>query len=776
MVTETQTSHTKLAKELGLKEALAIAIGAMIGGGIFTALGRVALLAGPLAVISFAIGGLISLLTAHSYVKLVSKYPSAGGEFVILRRGFKNPLFGNFIGILLWLGYSVTIALYASTFGAYVSEWFHQIITIPFFDPNTSDLISFRQLMSATAIFVFMGINLRGVKETGFIQNIIVSFKLFVLLLLAFVGLFFIQPERYLSSMQTVTNDATGINLALSLFSGIFVGGAIIFVSYEGFQVIANTVEELKDPSRIVPFGMYASVIIVTLTYMSVTFVAIGLIDGEITETALIQAVEFLGPVAVTLITLGAIASTTSAINATLLGSSRLAYVMSDWQAFPKKLATISKKSKVPYLSIIITSVISFSFTALGSGGVIAEVGSIIFLVIFFAINYSVIKIYKDESTLVSKLAVGLILLNLLLAIYFALFISEEDQSFAFVILGIFSLITISWVVINHIVNKDARSYKAKGYELKPLGADMIEEFRYEETADTFFIDLENMLVTISGEPYETTSIQITAYLAKKYGVSVTLLHILKNEDSKTKSETKLENSLKLLKDFNVSYNLIFKVSSNISQAIIDIYREGNYQLIIMASKRKSGLYDRLFVKSISKVVVNAVDCTVLQIHPRKYGVKNPEIGDLFVLMDGTSRDEYILRWAQLISSSGIPSKIRGYHVLELPGIFPLDEAVKIPAVTRSSLIFDDYITKLGKRYNIAIKPVFMVGHSFVKAMKGEVEKYEPDAIIIGHSKDKGFRNRIRSVKSYKLMKQVSSAVIVHHMPELEKIKKKSNE
>ncbi|MFV2014537.1 MAG: APC family permease, partial [Candidatus Heimdallarchaeota archaeon] len=503
-------SHTELAKELGLKEALAIAIGAMIGGGIFTALGRVAALAGPFAVISFFIGGVISLLTAHSYVKLVGKYPSAGGEFVILRRGFNSPFFGNFIGILLWLGYSVTIALYASTFGAYVSEWFHQLIPIPFFDPNTSSLFSFRQLMSATAIFTFMTINLRGVKETGFVQNIIVSFKLFILLLLVVVGLMFIQPDRYITSFQTVLSESPGTNIFLTFFSGIFVGGAIIFVSYEGFQVIANTVEELKDPTRIVPIGMYVSVIVVSLTYMGVTFVAIGLIDGRITETALIQAVEFLGPVAVTLITLGAIASTTSAINATLLGSSRLAYVMSDWQAFPKKLAVISKKSKVPYLSIIITSLISFLFTALGSGSVIAEVGSIIFLVIFLAINYSVIVIYKDESTLISKIAVLLISLNLLLAIYFALFISKEDQSFAFVILGFFSFVTITWVIFNHMFNKDSRSYKTKGYELKPLGTEQIKEFKYEETADTFFMDLDHMLVTVTGESYETTSIQIT--------------------------------------------------------------------------------------------------------------------------------------------------------------------------------------------------------------------------------------------------------------------------
>lgn len=758
-------SQAKLAKELGLKEALAIAIGAMIGGGIFTALGRVVVLAGPFAVFSFLLGGIISLLTAHSYVKLVSKYPSAGGEFVILRRGFSNPFFGNFIGMLLWLGYSVTIALYASTFGAYVSEWFHRIIEISFFDPHSTDLINFRQLMSATAIFTFMAINLKGVKETGFIQNIIVSFKLGVLLLLATIGLLFIQPDRYVKSFERV--ESTGGSVFMTFFSGIFVGGAIIFVSYEGFQVIANTVEELKDPTRIVPIGMYVSVVVVTITYMAVSFVAIGLIDGEITETALIQAVEFLGPVAVTLITLGAIASTTSAINATLLGSSRLAYVMSDWEAFPKKLATISQKSKVPYVSIIVTSVISFLFTALGTGSVIAEVGSIIFLVIFLAINFSVIKIYKDESTLVSKIAVFLISLNLLLAVYFALFISKEDQSFAFVILGIFSLVTITWVIFNYFFNKSSRTYKAKGYELKPLGTEQIKEFKYEETADTFFLDLENMLVPIGGGSYENQTMYITASLARKYGVSVTLLRILKNGNNKEKDSDKIKNTIKIFKEFKVNYELVYKSSSNIPQTIIDTYNEGNFQLIIMASRRKVGLVDRLFVKSTCKMVVDNVDSTVLQIHPPKYGAKNPQIGDMFILLDGTARDEYILRWAQLIASSGIPSPVTGYHVMELPGIFPLDEALKIPEISKSSLIYNDYVIRLGKRYNLAIKPTFMVGHSFVKTMKGETEKYEPDAIIIGHSKDKGLRNRFRDVKSHKLMRKVSSAVIVHHMPDI---------
>jgi len=232
-------SQSEFSKELGLKEAISIAVGAMIGGGIFSVLGRLAGLAGPFAIVSFFLGGLISFLTAHSYIKLVTKYPSAGGEFVILRRGFNNPLIGNSVGALLWLGYSVTIALYAFTFGLYVSEWFYELsheLTgsyIQFFNPRLIDdpnvitnFFSFRRLMAAFAVLLFMVINLKGVKETGTIQNVIVAFKLSVLLLLALVGLFFLNPDRYVASWNAV--DKANGELS-ALFSGIFVGGSDYF-------------------------------------------------------------------------------------------------------------------------------------------------------------------------------------------------------------------------------------------------------------------------------------------------------------------------------------------------------------------------------------------------------------------------------------------------------------------------------------------------------------------------------------------------------------------
>ncbi|MHA2365796.1 MAG: amino acid permease [Candidatus Hodarchaeales archaeon] len=774
MATETH-SHTEFAKELGLKEAFTIAVGAMIGGGIFSVLGRLAGLAGPFAVVSFFLGGLISLLTAHSYIKLVSKYPSAGGEFVILRRGFENPLIGNTVGALLWLGYSVTIALYAFTFGLYTSEWLYELIFeftghhINFFNPSNLEFISFRRIMAATAVLSFMAINLKGVKESGNIQNVIVAFKLGVLILLAIVGLFFIQTGRFIDSWESI--DKTN-GEAFALFNGVFVGGAIIFVSYEGFQVIANTVEELKNPTRDVRIGMYISVVTVCITYMAVTFVTIGLVDGEIDEAALIQAVRFLGPIAVTLITLGAIASTTSAINATLLGSSRLAYVMSDWKAFPKRLAVISKKTKVPYLAIIITSGISLGFTFLGNASAIAEVASIIFLFIFLSINLSVIKIYRNDKNWLSRVAVALIILDIILAFYYLIVEHFEESTITFTVLIVFTAITIVWMVINQRLLKQ-EDVNASGYVLDPLGSELIREFKHSDSSDQFFADLDNLLLPVAGKVYETKNIEISAYLAKKFNVKITLLNVVKHRkislnglNGRKNHKNRLTNAKSILNEYKVNYNIITREGKDVAETICDVYREGNYQLISMASRRKSGFFDRLFDISVSKNVVKNVSCTVLQVHPPKYGKRKREIGDIFLMLDGSERDSYITRWAKLISSVGQKGRVFAYHMLELPHIFPLDEAPKVQIIRNSQLKFENYAVNMGKRFGLAPYPVFLYGHSMVKSMKGETEKYEPDAIVIGHTKDKGLRHRFRTKLSYRIMRKIDSAVIVHHMPE----------
>ncbi|MHA2249715.1 MAG: amino acid permease [Candidatus Kariarchaeaceae archaeon] len=759
----TSSARAEFAKELGLKEAVSIAVGAMIGGGVYSVLGRLAGIAGPAAVVSYILGGIIVLLTANSYFRLVSKYPSAGGEFVILRRGFDNPLIGNSIGMMLWLGYSVTIALYGFTFGLYVSEFLYDITDLSFFDTQSGEILTGRKTLAFLAIFLFMIINLKGVKETGTIQTIIVILSVSVLLIFGLLGIIYFKGERY--RPFTVKEDPYQLMSTdvLGGFSGIIIGSAVIFVTYEGFQVIANIVEEMKNPAKNVKFGMYFAVIIVTITYCTVTIATFSLVSDstKISDAALMQAVKDsnFGIWAVLLITIGAAACTTSAINATLLGSSRLAYVMSDWGAFPKRLAVISKNSKVPYLAIITTSAISWFFTLFGSAKEIAEVASIIFLGIFLSINLSIPKIFPNERNVIAKFASILITIYMLLV--FGYFLTHLDESMlALVVLFLFTGITFIWMFINQRSDSVGEVDVTK-YALEPLGMELIQEFIPPRVrTDEFFIDLESMLVPVSGNKFETQNWLISAIIARKYNAEITLLYV-------GKEDSKLDKPREVFDRYGVKYHVLIRPRNrkSVPQIIIDVYNEGTYQLINLASRRKKGLYDRLFDTSVSKTVVDNVDAAILQVHPPKYGQSREDIAIMFLLLDGSERDTYLNRWANIISSVGTMSKVFAYHIVQIPQTISLEDAADFREVKQSARDFEVYARELCERSGVEAEPILLYGHNFVKSLVQATQNREPDAVLIGHTKDTGLWDRIRTRLAYRILNKVDSAVIVYHMP-----------
>ena len=755
--TPNASRRPNLAKELGLKEAIGLAVGAMIGGGIFSALGNLAIITGPSAVISFLLGAIIAFLTANSYYRLIHKYPSAGGEFVILRRSFKNPAFGNFMGIFLWLGYSVTIALYAVTFGNYTSTLIYGLTGLDFFSLNNPNLITGKSILSFLSILIFTLINLRGVKESGSIQNLIVLFKVLVLLFVGFLGFIFFNPSKYLPFF----NSSDTSILQLGVFSGlggVIIGSAIIFVSYEGYQVIANTVEEMKNPARDVKIAMYISIIIVAVTYIIATIATFSLIQdtSEIDEVALISAVEFLGSWAVWLIVLGAAASTTSAINATLLGSSRLAYVMADWQAFPKKIAKISKSTKVPWVAILFTSLISFSLTFLPSAEQIAESGSIIFLVIFLTINLSIMKVFPNERNVIAKLASIFIIVYIMLVFYF--FFTHIEKSLpALTILIVFVLVVLSWVIINHYLVKK-KELDLQDYALAPLEKEKIHEFKINNPIDVddFFIKLENILLPISGKGFETQTWVTAAGISVKMGAKVTILSFGTMKED-------LENVENEMKRFGAKYRIIIRKEKNIAEGIIRAYKEGDYQLICMSSKRRNSRLDRILDRSISKKVVNKVNETILQIHPPIYFARKQEYSDMFLLFDGTQRDIFLANWAKLISLFHAPGTVFVYHITLLPHTISVEDAGNLPEIRRSVKVFEQYVDDICQLLNFEVKPIFLLGHNFRKSLISQIEKYEPDVIFIGHSRDKGIWNKIRTHLPYQLMNDVPTSIVVSH-------------
>ena len=227
-------------KSIGLWAAVSIGIGGMVGAGIFSILGTACQIGGNAVYISFVIAGIVALFSAYSYAKLGVRYPSAGGPVEFLVRGFGSGILSGGFNILLWIGYVLALALYSRAFASYALTFFHN---------SPSILLN----VFATGIIIFFVIlNFIGSKVVGRSELFIVTIKVGILVLFAAIGSFFIKPEL------------------LSLYKfppvgSIFFAAAIVFLAYEGFGLITNAAEDMKNPTKTLPQALYLSVFIVII-------------------------------------------------------------------------------------------------------------------------------------------------------------------------------------------------------------------------------------------------------------------------------------------------------------------------------------------------------------------------------------------------------------------------------------------------------------------------------------------------------------------------------
>ncbi len=367
----------KSEEKLGLKELVAMGVGGMVGGGIFSVLGLSVGLAGHAAPFAFAFGGLVAFLTGISYSRLGLTFQSDGGSFTYLEHAFLRKNVAGMGGWLLVVGYIGTMSLYAYTFGAYGaamlgagtpgSLWHHALETM--------------------IILAFLGVNLYGVRAAGGSEDILVFVKVTILAIFSIAGLFYIKVDH----VFPVLNTGVG---------GLFMGAALIFVAYEGFELIPNAVKEMKNPDKNLTRAIYASIIITTIIYIVVALVAVGnLTTTEISrygEYALaVAARPSLGELGFLLIGLAALLSTASAINATLFGTARLSVVMAKEKELPRIFSYRERKKNIPWASLVIVSLITIVFVNIANLKIISSFASSCFLLIFSAINISALRLRK---------------------------------------------------------------------------------------------------------------------------------------------------------------------------------------------------------------------------------------------------------------------------------------------------------------------------------------------------------------------------------------------
>ncbi|MEJ2384196.1 MAG: APC family permease [Xanthomonadales bacterium] len=347
--------------KLGFNSTWSMAVGGMIGGGIFSTLGVVVAIAGPWAWLSFTAAGLIALAAGYSYVKLAALYGEGGGAFTFLRKIDAMGFAGSLSWVLI-VGYVLTNAVYAFTFGQYLG---HVAGLGPWFP----------RLVAVAIVALFVVLNLRGVGEAGGVEVFLVWFKLVVLVGLASYGISHWQPAL-------LSRGVTDAGIPAALF-----GAASVFMAYEGFQLLTYDYDDIRAPRKTLPLAVLSAIVVVIGVYVLVALGTAMLVGADQVvaheEVALaIAGRQAFGTAGLWVVTVAAAFSTGSAINATLFATARLAHTVAEDDELPAALDHRNARG-VPDRAVVGLGASAALLAAIGSLTTLVEAASLAFLFTF---------------------------------------------------------------------------------------------------------------------------------------------------------------------------------------------------------------------------------------------------------------------------------------------------------------------------------------------------------------------------------------------------------
>ncbi|MCF6254081.1 MAG: APC family permease [Thiomicrorhabdus sp.] len=390
-------------RTIGTLGAMSIGIGGMVGGGIFAVLGEAVSLAHGATAVAFVFAGIVALLTAYAYAKLSVAYQSRGGTIVFIDNAFGHNLLSGSVNVMLWLSYLVTISLYAVAFSSYAQT---------FFSPPYSEWL--KHLLISLAILLPMVINLVSASFVSRSETLLVVIKMLLLLVIIIASSFYVDLERLSPALW-------GEPLS------ILVAGMIIFVAYEGFELIANAAEEVKNPEFTLPRAFYGSVILVIILYVLIAIITTSTVPESQLATAkdyalAVAAEPALGQFGFTMVAIAALLATFSAINATLYGNARLGFILAQKGELPKRLA-MENNRHIPTSDVIVTAFLSLILANSIDLTEIAIIGSAGFLLIFFIVNIAAYRLRHAIQAsafilIVASLVSGSALVTLLVHTY----------------------------------------------------------------------------------------------------------------------------------------------------------------------------------------------------------------------------------------------------------------------------------------------------------------------------------------------------------------------
>jgi basic amino acid/polyamine antiporter, APA family len=310
-------------------DIIMIGIAGMIGGAIFVLTGPAIGLAGSAVILAFIINATITLFTAMAYAELGSAMPEAGGGYLWIREGLPRP--NAFIsGWMAWFAHIIAGSLYAVGFGAFLYQLLGPSVSGILSGQPLFGVIPLDKLIAVASIAAFTYINIKGASETGKTGTIVTIVQLGTILSLIVAG-----------SWMMYNNPNSAANFADFMptgIAGLVAAMGLTFIAFEGYEIIVQTGEEVKNPKRNIPRAIFISLAIVVTLYCLVAFVSMGAISpegiaawkfiGEGGELGIMKAAEIFLPYGALIVLGGGMVSTLAALNATTFSSARVAFAM----------------------------------------------------------------------------------------------------------------------------------------------------------------------------------------------------------------------------------------------------------------------------------------------------------------------------------------------------------------------------------------------------------------------------------------------------------------
>jgi APA family basic amino acid/polyamine antiporter len=589
-----QLERKALQRVLGAKDLFAIGFGDL-GSSIYFALGITALFSLGATPISLAIAGCIFLFTALTYAELSSTFPESGGTASFTRYAFDDSV--SFLaGWGLLFDYIITIAISAFAIAPYLQ------VFIPYFRNTCENHQMWHMAFTVGIIFLLYLLNVRGIKHSTKLSFILTTFTLITQLVIVGISLYCLfNLPTFIHHLKIGGAD----KLWSPTWSQFIEGTAMAMVAYTGIESIAQLGAETKNPGKTIPKAIFGVIVILLLSYFSISMSALSVMSPQELGTTfiddpiagIVSHLPFGGSILAPWVGLVAAIILLVASNAGLIGSSRLSFFMSEHYQLPRFLFFLHPKFRTPYVALGV-------FAVLASIIVVASRGKMMFLadlynfgamIAFFSAHLAliVLRIKKPDIHRPFKIPFNIRIKGYQIPIT--------------AILGCLATLGV-WILI--IVTKE----EGRVFGLGWLAVGLILYFIYRkkkkiapftqihianvQIPDYSPLSCKHILVPTRGGSF-TENVQIGCEFAKLYKADVTALHVMEIPaslpidgffmDKLVNAKNALRRAEAIAREFNIEIKLKLIRARHIDEAIFDLLKKEPYDLIVIGAQNDKG-------------------------------------------------------------------------------------------------------------------------------------------------------------------------------------------